>query len=91
MNLSKENDMPKYHRRLVARNNLTDLEAAIIALEKEGWEIDPVVPDANSGTLLGVLRALRKPGVKVNIPVPMRIAIAEEPATKLVEDMPVNG
>jgi len=66
----------KYDRRLVARNSLTDLEAAVIALEREGWEIDPTVPDENSGTILGALRALRGP-VAVNIPVPMRRMIHE--------------
>jgi hypothetical protein len=83
--------MPKYHRRLVARNTLTDLESAITTLEEEGWELDPTVPEQSSGTLLGVLRAIRKPGMKVNIPVPMRQLIPDEPAVKLVEDMPVNG
>jgi hypothetical protein len=64
----------KYDRRLVARNSLTDLEAAVKALEAEGWELDPTVPDENSGTILGALRALRG-NTKLSIPVPMRIAI----------------
>lgn len=62
----------KYDRRLVSRNNLTDLETAILELEEQGWLIDPDVPEENSGTLLGILRAIRSTGVGVGIVVPMR-------------------
>ena len=60
--------MKKYDRRIIARNNLTDLESTIIALESEGFELDPTVPDENSGTLLGTLRAIRnKSGVHISM------------------------
>lgn len=64
--------MMKFDRRLVARETLTDLEHAILDLEEFGWELDPTVPDENSGTLLGALRAIRARGLRANIVVPMR-------------------
>ncbi len=81
----------KFDRRLVVRNNLTDLESAIIALEAEGWVLDPTVPDKNSGTILGALRALRGPSPP-SIPVPMRRQIHEPPVAtkKVIEVEPVN-
>jgi hypothetical protein len=81
----------KFDRRIVVRNSLTDLESAVIALEAEGWVLDPTVPDKNSGTILGALRALRGPS-PTNIPVPMRRQIHEPAAAmkKVIEIKPVN-
>ena len=68
--------MPKFDRRIVARNTLTDLEAGVIELEKQGWEFDPTVPDEHSGTLIGVFKSMRKPGF-THISVSMRRQILE--------------
>ena len=64
----------KFDRRIVVRNTLTDLEAGIIHLEKEGWELDPTVPDEATGTLVGTLRNIRR---QQTVTVPMRRQIHE--------------
>ena len=62
----------KYERRLVARNSLTELERDVADLESEGWELDPTVPDENSGTVLGIMRKMRVEPQGVSIIIPMR-------------------
>jgi len=64
--------MARYDRRLVARNNLTELETAVVQLEEDRWELDPTVPDENSGTLLSILRKIRLQPIGTSIHVPMR-------------------
>ena len=69
--------MPKYDRRLVARNSLTEIETAVIELEQDRWVLDPTVPDEKSGTLLSILRKMRLQPNGVSIAVPMRREIIE--------------
>ena len=69
--------MTKYNRRLVVRDTLTDLELGIAFLERDGWEIDPTVPEENSANLLFLLKKIRLQNGCAGITVAMRKQITD--------------
>ena len=67
----------KYDHRLVGRNNLTDLEAAVKELAEDGWEIENPDHGPTIGQVLAQTANPKGVGVSLPIGVGMRKPVSE--------------
>jgi hypothetical protein len=68
----------KYDHRLVGRNNLSDLEAAVTELAEDGWEVENPDHGPTIGQVLAQTTNPHGVGVTLPIGVGMRKPVSEE-------------